>query len=62
MVGEMMLSSSMERKVKGKNQECRIGMIDRKLLYQSSDMFVIRTASQEDKGSNTTRMSKEDKD
>ena len=37
-------------------------MIDEKSLCQSSDLFVMGTASQEDKGSNATTMSKEDKD
>ena len=46
----------------GKNWECGIVMIDRKSLCQSSNLFVIRTASQEDKGSNATRMSKVEKD
>ena len=31
----------------GKNWECGIVMIDRKSLCQSSNLFVIRTASQE---------------
>ena len=46
----------------GKNRECGIVIIDEKSLCQSSNLFVIRTASQEDKGSNATRMIKEDKD
>ena len=37
-------------------------MIDEKSLCQSSDLFVMATASQEDKGTNATRMRKIDKD
>ena len=37
-------------------------MIDDKLLCQSLDLFIIGTASHEDKGSNATRMIKVDKD
>ena len=54
----MILSSSMGREGAGKNRECGMFMIDAKSICQSSDLFVMATASQEDKGSNATRMIK----